>query len=129
MTIPPKSTPLVEMRNISKRFGGVQAVDDVSIDLYPGDVVGLLGHNGAGKSTLIKIISGVVQPDTGSMHLEGAAVRFDGPIADAEAMLQNADVEVELGPVARPAADGAAGQSIYFRDPDGNLVELLTTDA
>ena len=47
------STPLVELKNISIAFGGVRAVDDVSIDLHPGEVVGLLGHNGAGKSTLI----------------------------------------------------------------------------
>ena len=49
------STPLVEMRDISISFGGIKAVDHVSIDLYPGEVVGLLGHNGAGKSTLIKM--------------------------------------------------------------------------
>ena len=51
-----KGTPLVEMRNISISFGGIKAVDDVSIDLHPGEVVGLLGHNGAGKSTLIKCL-------------------------------------------------------------------------
>ena len=45
------TTPLVEMRNISISFGGIRAVDDVSVDLYPGEVVGLLGHNGAGKYT------------------------------------------------------------------------------
>lgn len=50
-------TPLVEMRNISLRFGGNQALDKVSVNLYPGEVVGLLGHNGAGKSTLIKVLS------------------------------------------------------------------------
>ncbi len=53
------STPLVEMRGMSISFGGIKAVDDVSVDLMPGEVVGLLGHNGAGKSTLIKILSGV----------------------------------------------------------------------
>ena len=47
------ATPMVEMNNISISFGGIKAVDDVSVDLHPGEVVGLLGHNGAGKSTLI----------------------------------------------------------------------------
>ena len=54
------TAPLVEMRDISIAFGGVKAVDHVSVDLHPGEVVGLLGHNGAGKSTLIKILSGAV---------------------------------------------------------------------
>ena len=53
--------PLVEMRDISIQFGGVKAVDNVTVDLYPGEVVGLLGHNGAGKSTLIKILSGPIR--------------------------------------------------------------------
>ncbi|HOZ34225.1 MAG TPA: ATP-binding cassette domain-containing protein, partial [Tabrizicola sp.] len=47
-------TPLVELRDISIAFGGIKAVDHVTVDLFPGEVVGLLGHNGAGKSTLIK---------------------------------------------------------------------------
>jgi catechol 2,3-dioxygenase-like lactoylglutathione lyase family enzyme len=54
--------------------------------------------------------------------------RWDGPIESAEAHLRERGVEIALGPVPRPAADGAAGQSVYFRDPDGNLLELLTTD-
>jgi catechol 2,3-dioxygenase-like lactoylglutathione lyase family enzyme len=54
--------------------------------------------------------------------------RWDGSVVDAERMLLDEDVEIVLGPVERPAADGNPGQSIYFRDPDGNLVELLTTE-
>ena len=50
------ATPLVEMKDISIAFGGIKAVDHVSVDLHPGEVVGLLGHNGAGKSTLIKVL-------------------------------------------------------------------------
>ena len=54
--------------------------------------------------------------------------RFDGPIAEAEALLRENEVEIVVGPGPRPAADGEMGQSVYFRDPDGNLVELLSTD-
>ena len=61
-------TPLVEMKNISIAFGGIRAVDDASVDLYPGEVVALLGHNGAGKSTLIKILSGAYKRDAGNDH-------------------------------------------------------------
>lgn len=65
------ATPLVEMRDISIAFGGIKAVDGVSVDLRPGEVVGLLGHNGAGKSTLIKILSGAYRPDSGDIYVNG----------------------------------------------------------
>ncbi len=64
-------TPLVEMRDMQISFGGIKAVDHVSIDLYPGEVVGLLGHNGAGKSTLIKILSGAYKADGGEIFING----------------------------------------------------------
>ncbi len=73
------TTPLVEMRNISIAFGGIKAVDDVSIDLRPGEVVGLLGHNGAGKSTLIKILSGAYKPDTGEIYVNGEQADISTP--------------------------------------------------
>lgn len=72
-------TPLVEMRDIHISFGGVRAVDGVSIDLYPGEVVGLLGHNGAGKSTLIKILSGAYKADSGEIRIAGEPVRIENP--------------------------------------------------
>ncbi len=59
---------------------------------------------------------------------EDVCFRFDGPIAEAVATLEANDVEVIEGPVPRPAADGTMGQSVYFRDPDGNLLEWLSTD-
>ncbi|RED12155.1 ATP-binding cassette domain-containing protein [Pontivivens insulae] len=72
-------TPLVEMNNMSIAFGGVQAVDDVSVNLYPGEVVGLLGHNGAGKSTLIKILSGAYKADSGEIKVNGTPVTINSP--------------------------------------------------
>ena len=74
------STPLLEMRNISIHFGGIKAVDDVSIDVMPGEVVGLLGHNGAGKSTLIKILSGAYKKDAGEIFVDGKKVEINSPI-------------------------------------------------
>jgi D-xylose transport system ATP-binding protein len=73
------TTPLVEMRNMSISFGGVRAVDDVSVDLFPGEVVGLLGHNGAGKSTLIKMLSGAYTPDSGEIFIDGKKVTITNP--------------------------------------------------
>lgn len=72
-------TPLVELKDISIAFGGVQAVDRVSIDLYPGEVVGLLGHNGAGKSTLIKCLSGAYKADSGEIRINGNPVTIASP--------------------------------------------------
>lgn len=72
-------TPLVEMKNISISFGGVHAVENASCELYPGEVVGLLGHNGAGKSTLIKILSGAYTRDSGSIYIDGAEATISNP--------------------------------------------------
>ncbi|MFN3642840.1 MAG: ATP-binding cassette domain-containing protein [Gemmobacter sp.] len=73
------ATPLVELRNICIAFGGIKAVDDVSVDLFPGEVVGLLGHNGAGKSTLIKCLSGAYRMDSGEILIDGARVDIANP--------------------------------------------------
>ncbi|WP_300680521.1 ATP-binding cassette domain-containing protein [Nocardioides sp.] len=72
---------VLSLSGITKRFGAVQALTDVSLDVKPGEVVALVGDNGAGKSTLIKIISGVYQADEGSIRISGSEVRVPGPSA------------------------------------------------
>ena len=72
-------TALVEVRALSKHFGGIQAVDQVDCELHEGEVLGLLGHNGAGKSTLIKILSGVYPADSGTVLVRGVEHRFTSP--------------------------------------------------
>ena len=72
-------TPIVEMRGIAKRYGGVQALSDAGIDLYTGEVHALVGDNAAGKSSLIKILSGAVQRDAGTIRFEGRDVVIDSP--------------------------------------------------
>ena len=71
--------PLLQAEAVSKHFGAVVALDDVSITLYPGEIAGLVGDNGAGKSTLIKILSGVQSADRGTISLDGTPVRFASP--------------------------------------------------
>jgi D-xylose transport system ATP-binding protein len=71
--------PLVEMRDIRVSFGGVHAVDGVSVDLYPGEVVGLVGGNGAGKSTLIKVLSGAQPADEGEIYINGEKASISNP--------------------------------------------------
>ena len=117
------STPVLAIRSISKRFDSTQALDGVSLDLHPGEIHALLGENGAGKSTLIKIMTGVEQPDSGEILLDGQPVRI-GSALDGQAPRDRRDLPGAddlpgpLGrrehlhrpprprPIRRPAADG-----------------------
>src|SRR5258705_3328774 len=71
--------PLLSVRDITKYFGGIRALDKVNLDVYEGEVVALLGDNGAGKSTLIKILAGAYQPDEGEIRLDGKTMLFRTP--------------------------------------------------
>jgi simple sugar transport system ATP-binding protein len=77
-------TPVFEVRNIVKRFGGVRALTGVSLSIHSGEVVAVVGDNGAGKSTLMKIIGGVIRPNSGELFVDGKQVDFKEPI-DARA--------------------------------------------
>ena len=81
---PSSGTPLVEMRHINVAFGGVKAVDDVSVDLRAGEVVGLVGGNGAGKSTLMRALSGAHKADSGEILIDGKPITIANP-RDAKA--------------------------------------------
>jgi simple sugar transport system ATP-binding protein len=72
--------PLLELKNISKHFGAIHALNDVSLSLEPGQVVGLMGDNGAGKSTLVKIVAGNFRPTHGSLRMEGRELSMHRPI-------------------------------------------------
>jgi D-xylose transport system ATP-binding protein len=75
----PAVTPLVELRNINVSFGGVRAVRDASLELFGGEVVGLVGHNGAGKSTLMRVLSGAHPADSGEILIAGEAATIRNP--------------------------------------------------
>jgi simple sugar transport system ATP-binding protein len=80
----PTSTPLVRLEDVRKEFGGVVALDGVTLDINPAEIVALVGDNGAGKSTLIKLIAGVHQPTDGQILLGGQPVRFSSPTESRE---------------------------------------------
>ncbi|MEY4908775.1 MAG: hypothetical protein RL260_2493, partial [Pseudomonadota bacterium] len=71
MTTAPGRPPLLRFDAVSKRFGGTQAVDRVSLDVFGGEILALLGENGAGKSTLIKLLAGIYPADSGEIYVEG----------------------------------------------------------
>src|SRR5690606_11617406 len=73
------TAPLLTLSGISKSFPGVRALDNVSLEIYPGQVTALIGENGAGKSTLVKILTGIYQPDAGEIAIDGAPVEFSSP--------------------------------------------------
>lgn len=75
-----KETPVVEMRNIKKNFGAVQALKGVDLTLQQNEVLGLVGDNAAGKSTLMKVLSGAYIPDEGEIYIEGNRVNFSSPM-------------------------------------------------
>lgn len=71
--------PILTARNLVKRYGQVVALDHADFELYPGEILAVIGDNGAGKSTLIKVLSGAIQADEGEIYLNGERIRFSGP--------------------------------------------------
>ena len=92
------TAPLLRMEGISKHYGGVRALEDVRFECDRGRIHALLGENGAGKSTLIKILAGVVQPDSGSIVLDGQPVSFATPAAANDAGIACIFQELSLLP-------------------------------
>ena len=115
------SNPIVELRNVTKRFFGVTAVKDFSLELYPGEVVCLLGENGAGKSTIIKVLTGVEAPTSGEVVIDGGTVRLRSPKDARERGIATVYQEVATLPlmsVARNfvlAAEPTIGRGIFRR--------------
>lgn len=90
--------PVLEVREVSKHFPGVQALKQVSMDVLPGEVHALLGENGAGKSTLMKIISGLIPSDSGRILIDGNEVHFHSPREALEAGVALVQQELSLVP-------------------------------
>ena len=75
------NAPLLQLKGVSKRFGPVQALNDIDFEVKAGEVVGLVGDNGAGKSTQVKTIAGIYSPDDGVFFFDGEPVHITGPKA------------------------------------------------
>ncbi len=104
-------TPILEARGISKRFGGIQALDEVDLTLYPGEVMALAGENGAGKSTLIKILAGAYQRDAGEIRIDGQVVGIHDPAEAEDLGIAVIYQEFNLTP------NQTVAENVFLRDP------------
>ena len=106
------SAPLYEVRNVSKQYGAVVALDNVSMALYPGEVVGLVGDNGAGKSTLVKCLSGAHQPTSGTVLLDGVERHWKSPHDAIEAGIETLYQDSGLAPHLSVSANVFLGREV-----------------
>jgi fructose transport system ATP-binding protein len=90
--------PLLKGRNLVKRYGKVTAIDHSDFDLYPGEILAVIGDNGAGKSSIIKAVSGAVVPDSGDIFLEGKKVHFASPLEAREAGIETVYQTLAMSP-------------------------------
>jgi simple sugar transport system ATP-binding protein len=97
--------PLLAARQITKRFGHVHALREADFDVYPNEVVALIGDNGAGKSTLVKILSGTLHPDSGEISFAGERVRIDTPLEARHLGIETVYQDLALAPELTPAAN------------------------
>jgi len=104
---------VLELTNISKHFGAIQAVNDVSLSIEPGQVVGLMGDNGAGKSTLVKIIAGTIQPDSGRLLFEGQPVAIDSPATAKRLGIETVYQDLSICPNMDVVANFFMGRELY----------------
>lgn len=121
-------TPILSVRNVVKRFGGLVAVNNVSFDLHRGEVFGLLGDNAAGKSTLIKCIAGVHSPDEGEIVFDGRPVQFSHPIDARREGVETIYQDLALANNLDVGANIFLGREIKRRHL-GGLVETLDNRA
>jgi ribose transport system ATP-binding protein len=116
MKSPHEEPPVLEARNVTKRFAGVTALDTVNFEVRAGESIALMGENGAGKSTLIKVLTGVYQPDEGEVRLGGEVVTFGRPLDAQKAGVSTIYQEVNLVPLMSVA------QNIFVgREPRNRL--------
>jgi len=106
---------LLKLDRVSKQFGAITALDDVSFSIEPGEVVGLMGDNGAGKSTLVKIMSGIYQPTAGETHFEGDRAHIDSPSGARRLGIETVYQDLALADNLTAAANIFLGREVYWR--------------
>ncbi len=117
--------PILTGRGLVKRYGRVTALDQCDFDLYPGEVLAVIGDNGAGKSSLIKAISGAVQIDAGEIRLEGKPVRFSSPLESRDAGIETVYQTLALSPALSIVDNMFVGREIRKQGFMGRWLRML----
>ncbi len=117
--------PILKARGLFKRYGNVVALNNTDFDLYPGEILGVIGDNGAGKSTLIKALSGAVTPDHGEITLEGKTVHFRSPQDGRKSGIETVYQNLALSPALSIADNMFLGREIRKSGPLGSLFRLV----
>ncbi|GAB5377247.1 MAG: ATP-binding cassette domain-containing protein [Acuticoccus sp.] len=117
--------PILKARNLVKRYGRVVALDHCDFDLYPGEILAVIGDNGAGKSTLIKALSGAIWPDAGEIVLDGKPVRFGSPLDAREAGIETVYQNLALSPALSIADNMFLGRELRKKGFMGKVLRSL----
>ena len=120
-------TPTLEARNLVKTFGHVIGLAGVSLKLYPGEVLAIIGDNGAGKSTLIKCLSGALSPDEGEILMDGSKVEFKSPVDARNAGIETVFQSLAVAPALDIASNLYLGREIRDKGPLGTIFRKLDT--
>jgi fructose transport system ATP-binding protein len=121
--------PILTARGLIKRYGRVTALDKADFDLYPGEILAVIGDNGAGKSSLIKAISGAVTPDEGEIKLEGQTIHFRSPIDARKAGIETVYQNLALSPALSISDNMFLGREIRKPGIMGSLFRALDKPA
>ena len=121
--------PILKARGIVKRYGRVTALDNADFDLYPGEILAVIGDNGAGKSSLIKAISGAISIDEGEMSLEGRPIQFASPLEARDAGIETVYQTLALSPALSITDNMFVGREIRRKGILGNVFKMLDRKA
>ena len=121
--------PILKARGIVKRYGRVTALDNADFDLYPGEILAVIGDNGAGKSSLIKAISGAISIDEGEMSLEGKPIQFASPLEARDAGIETVYQTLALSPALSITDNMFVGREIRRKGVLGNVFKMLDRKA
>jgi len=121
--------PILKGRNLVKRYGKVTAIDHADFDLYPGEILAVIGDNGAGKSSIVKAVSGAVVPDAGEIFLEGKRVHFTSPIDAREAGIETVYQTLAMSPALSIADNMFMGREIRRKGFLGDWLRMLDRPA